>query len=147
MRLLDISKNYINTMNYSAETILKCIESNNYKFNNYCKEYNIPQNETVYISGTTTSYYDLIIDANRYCNERKNITVNPTTERSTDFYWVIKIDNNIISEIWTCKIPLINDQLKSYSFNDQVDMIPLFDNDKFNYAIGYYKAETNKSLS
>ena len=57
-----------------------------------------------YISGVTTSYYDLIIDANEYCNKRKNITVNPTTERSIDYHWTIKIENNNISEIWILKI-------------------------------------------
>lgn len=147
LRLHDISKNYISIMNSNAESVLKCVESNNYHFNDYCKEYNIPENGTVFISGTTTSYCDLIIDANKYCNERKNITNTPTVERSTDFYWTIKLDNNKISEIWTCKVPLDKSQLKSYSFNEQVDMMPLFKSDKFNYAIGYYNTRDNKTLS
>ncbi|WP_295068138.1 hypothetical protein [Ruminococcus sp.] len=141
LRLHDISKNYISIMNSNAKSVLKCIESNNYNFDNYCKNYNIPQNETAYISGTITSYHDMIIDANKYCNERKNITVNPTIERKTSFYWIIKIDNNKVSEIWTCNVPLNYSQLKSYSFNEQVDMMPLLRKDKFNYAIGYYNVD------
>ena len=139
MRLIGISRNRVNMMNYSAENVSKCLASSNYTFNNYCDEYNIPKTGTIYISGVTTSYYDLIIDANEYCNRRKNITVNPTTERSIDYHWTIKIENNNISEIWTCKTQLSQTQLKSYNYNEQVDMIPLLKKDKFDYAIGYCK--------
>ena len=133
-------------MNYSAENVSKCLASSNYTFNNYCDEYNIPKTGTIYISGVTTSYYDLIIDANEYWNKRKNITVNPTTERSIDYHWTIKIENNNISEIWTCKTQLSQAQLKSYNYNEQVDMIPLLKKDKFDYAIGYYKTSDWQQL-
>ena len=141
LSLYDISKNHVYVMNSNAKNILKCAKSNNYNFSEYCKNYNIPENETIYISGMTTSYYDLIIDANEYCNQRKNISVNPTPERAIDFYWTLKIVDNNISEIWTCKIPLNQEQLKPYSFDEQLDMIPIFKKDKYNYVIGYYKAE------
>ena len=141
--LRNVTKNYIYMSNYDAESILKCIMSDNYSFFDYCIENNIPEQGVVYISGQTTNYYNLIIDTNEYCNQRKNISVNPTPERSIAFYWTLKIVDNNISEIWTCKIPLNQEQLKPYSFDEQLDMIPIFKKDKFNYAIGYYNAKEN----
>lgn len=140
-RLHDIAKNYIYMSNYDAKSILKCIMSDNYRFFDYCVENNIPEQGTVYISGQTTSYYDLIIDANEYCNQRKNISIKITPEQTIDFYWTVKIEDNKISEIWTCNIPLTQEQLKPYTFDEQIEMMPLLKKDKFNYAIGYYNAK------
>ncbi|MBR5513544.1 MAG: hypothetical protein IKV85_06115 [Ruminococcus sp.] len=140
-KLRDVNKNYIYISNSNAKNILNCINSDDYIFFDYCKENNIPENGIVYLSGECTSYCDLIIDANEYCDQRKNLTKNTSQKTSVAFYWTIKIENNMITEIWTCKIPLSQDKLKTYDLDEQRKMMPLFKKDKFNYAIGYYKNE------
>lgn len=57
------------------------------------------------------------------------------------YYWTLKLIDNNVSEIWTCKIPLTQEQLKSYTFDEQIEMIPLFKKDRIKYAIGYYNAK------
>ena len=138
---LDAVKSYVCAKNNEAEEICIFIGSENCSFNDYCEKYSIPQNEVVYISGTMADYCDLIVDANEYCSESKNITIKRIMEISKGLHWTIKIDNNKISEIWTHKSPISQDQLKPYSFDEQVDMIPLFDKNRFDYALGYYANE------
>lgn len=144
MQLHDTSKSYIYIKNSDAKDIFKYTQSDDYKFNDYCQKCNIPETGTIYLSGMVTSYSDLIIESNKYCSQNENISVRPANNETINFYWTLKIINNNISEIWTCKVPLKQEQLKSYTFDEQIKMIPIFKRDRSNYAIGYYKNDTTE---
>lgn len=135
------SKNYIYIKNSEAEELFTYSQSTKYRFKNYCEKNSIPQTEIVFLSGMTTNYADVIIQSNEFCNHDVNISCNPSDDTTISYYWIIKIDNNTISEIWTSKVPLEKEQLKPYSFEEQIKNIPLFNKDRMNYAIGYYSVD------
>lgn len=135
---MSVSKKYVYMMNSYAEDILNRIKSNESNFKDYCKKYDVPHDEIIYLFGTSDHCFGIIIDANKYCSERKNITVNPVND-DIALYWAIKFDNDEICEIWTSHTSLEESKLKQYSYNEQIDMIPSSKKEKFDYAIGYFK--------
>ena len=132
------SKNYIYIKNSQAKELVKYSQSTKYRFKSYCENNSIPQTEIVFLSGVTTNSSDIIIQSNEFCDHDVNISCNPSDNTTINYYWIIKIDNNIISDIWTSNVPLGKEQLNPYSFEEQIKNIPVFKKDRMSYAIGYY---------
>lgn len=137
------SKNSVFIKNSEAEDIVKISQSVSYTFGSYCENNGIPQTGNVFLSGYTTSYTDVIITSNEYCDLDVNITSKPTKNTTIRYYWTLKLENNVISEIWTGNSPLKEEHLRAYTFDEQLDMIPLFKKDRRSYAIGYYNNYEN----
>ena len=93
---------------------------------------------------------DYYIDNNEYSSDKKCLSQNPSTENEVNLYWTVKIVDSKINEVWVYTIPLEQNQLKRYTFQEQVNMVPLFGDEEFEYkseyVIGYYTAEACNSL-
>lgn len=105
---------------------------------------------TVCLSGSITKNMDYYIDNNEYSSDKKCLSQNPSTENEVNLYWTVKIVDSKINEVWVYTIPLEQNQLKRYTFQEQVNMVPLFGDEEFEYkseyVIGYYTAEACNSL-
>ena len=134
------TKNMIIGCNNKAEQIKKQFDSNS-MFVEYCRDNNIPQNEVVFLNGTITSYMDYYVDSNQYCSKEVCLSPSPHENKYIDEYWTVKIFDNKIREVWVSYNPIKSEQLKYYSFQDQIKMIPRLKKDSFKYAIGYYNAD------
>lgn len=138
------AKNYVYARNSSAEQVYKFLNSESSLFDNYLEDYNIPKSGTVCLSGSITKNMDYYIDNNEYSSDRICLSQNPSIENEVNLYWTVKIVDSQINEVWVYTIPLEQSQLKRYTFQEQVNMVPLFSDDKFEYksayVIGYYTA-------
>lgn len=138
-----VSKNYIASKNLQAKQTSEYIQSSECLFNEYYEKNNILKSGTNYFFGETTDYFDYIIYANEYCNQDEYLSPKPSSQKSIRYYWTIKITDGKISEVWVYESPLNQNQLKSYTYEQQIELIPKFSDEKYKYAIGYYKVDTN----
>lgn len=138
------AKDYVYSRNFESKQTYQYLYSNESLFNVYCEDYNIPKSGIVFLNGTTNNQMDFFIEANEYYHNRKSISPNPNLDKPVYYYWTIKIIDDKVTDVWVYSVPLKKSQLKNYTFQEQIKMIPLFGGDKFKYkaeyVIGYFNA-------
>lgn len=139
------AKNYAYSRNSEAEQTYKYLCSNESLFDKYCESYGIPKLGTIFLSGITNNKMNFFVESNEYCPNQESISINSDVASQVYYYWTVKIVDNNIMEIWVYSVPLKQNQLKPYTLKEQINMIPLFNNNKnfkykSEYVIGYFHA-------
>lgn len=141
------AKNYVYSRNFEAKQIYQYLYSNESLFDVYCENYNIPKSGTLFLNGITNNQMDFFIEANEYYHSRNSISPNPNLDKPVYHYWTIKIIDYKVTDVWVYSVPLKQSQLKNYTFQEQINMIPLFGSNEFKYkseyVIGYFNASKN----
>ena len=141
------AKNYVYGKNDSAWDIYHRFNSDAMNFKDYIQNNNFPELSEITITGYFTKHGDYYVDANEYCPEEFCLTPYQHEGKTVSIYWAIKLTGTEINEVWVYKLPLTQEQLRPYTFEEQVKMVPLFKDDKFEYkseyVIGYYKADNS----
>ena len=73
----------------------------------------------------------------------KDTLIYGEKQRDPVFYWAVKVEDGVFTSSWVSRNKLTSDQLRSYSYDEQLDQVKLLNLYNTENVIGYYTANDN----
>lgn len=134
-----LTLSYVSGANSTARSNYKMIKS----YSKLKELVNFPEHGVYYIFGEQNDFQSYMVYANEFI--KNDTIIYGENHEKAKSYWAVRIEDGEITSSWSYHFPLKQSQLHEYTTEEQRDLIPMWVDDRYNYAIGYYDIKNEHS--